>query len=433
MSSLVSLNEMPLNEVKPYVIANVKLQCKKPVTSRVCILGSPGCGKSDLLRQICEENGWGLVVKYLSNLSLEQITGIPCKVEDGDHARFTKPEIFNFDELDYRPENYIEGETVTVLLIDDFHLADKIIQKYLFQLLTYKSINSYKLPKNCAIIMAGNKMTDKALAHTIPAPVMNRIAIYEVKAEPKDWVKNFAFKNNVRHDIISFISSPKGEKYFLQEPIESMPWASPRSWTFLSEQMNEYEEEIGSIPVNNLKFIANSLIGSEFASEFIIYRELFSKWNITKLLGKSSEELKSLFQKEIDKNPIAGYAIINAAVSWLIEMSKKYDFDVETSEVKKIVKFTYDLMTLLLSTKCKGIQIKPLITSGTTYLYTYYKSIPSLQAKKFDKVLTLFMNQMMQQRDIDWIYYEIIACVFDYTISDEDKQKIAEAKESLSV
>lgn len=432
MSSIVSLNEMPLNEVKPYIIANVKLQCKKMTTSRACILGSPGCGKSDLLRQICEENNWGLVVKYLSNLSLEQITGIPCKVEDGDHARFTKPEIFNFDELDYRPENYEPGKTVTVLLIDDFHLADKVTQKYLFQLLTYKAINSYHLPQNCAIIMAGNKMTDKALAHTIPAPVMNRIAVYEVKADPKDWVSNFAFKNNVRHDITSFISS-RGDKYLFQEPIESMPWASPRSWTFLSEQMNEYEEEFGSIPINNLKFIANSLIGSEFASEFIVYRELFSKWDITKMIGKSDNELKSLFEKEINKNPIAGYAVINATMSWLIEKSKNYDFDATTPEVKKIVKFTYNLMTLLLDVKCKGIQIKPLIIAGTTYLYTYYKVLPSLQAKKFDNVIKLFMNQMMQQRDIDWIYYEIIAYVFDYPLSDEDKKKVAEAKAKLNI
>jgi len=432
MASIVSLNEMALNDVKPYVVANVNLQCKKQVTSRACILGSPGCGKSDLLRQICEEQGWGLVVKYISNLSLEQITGIPCKVEDGEHARFTKPEIFNFDELDYRPKDYEVGKTVTVLLIDDFHLADKIIQKYLFQLLTYKAINSYHLPSNCAIIMAGNKMTDKALAHTIPAPVMNRIAVYEVKAEPKDWVVNFAFKNGVRHDITSFISS-RGDKYLFQEPIESMPWASPRSWTFLSEQMDEYEAENGSIPTSQLKFIANSLIGNEFASDFIVYREFFSKWDITKLIGKSDNELKSLFEKEIDKNPLAGYALINATISWLIEKSKSYDFNAETTEVKKIVKFAYNLMTIILGIKCKGIQIKPLIIAGTTYLYTYYRVLPSAKAKKFDNVIKLFMNQMMQQRDIDWIYYEIVSCVFDYQVSAEDKKSIAEAKKNLSI
>lgn len=430
MQDAISLNEMPLNAVKPFVIANVKLQCKRAVTSRACILGSPGCGKSDLLRQICEENKWGLAVKYLSNMSLEQITGIPCRVEDGDHARFTKPEIFNFDELDYMPDGYEAGKSVTVLLIDDFHLADKVMQKYLFQLLTYKSISGYRLPANCAIVMAGNRMTDKALAHTVPAPVMNRIAVYEVKADPKDWVENFAFRHGVRHDVISFISS-RGDKYLFQEPIESAPWASPRSWTFLSEQMDEYEEEFGQLNANDLKFIANSLVGGEFASEFIAYRELFAKWDIGEMAGKSDSELAELFTKEIGRDPIAGYAIVNATVSWLIEKSKAHGFSAEATEVKKAVKFAYGIMSLLLGIKCKGVQIKPLIIAGTTYLYTYCKAIPLAEAKRFDGVIRLFMGQMMRQRDVDWIYYEIIAYVFDYELSDDDKRHVAEAKSRL--
>ena len=432
MKEGLSLNEMPLNGIKPFVIANVKLQCKLRTTARMCIIGSPGCGKSDLLRQICEENGWGLVVKYMSNMSLEQITGIPCKVEDGDHARFTKPEIFNFDELDYTPEGYDSEKTTTVLLIDDFHLADKVIQKYLFQLLTYKAINSYRLPDNCAIILAGNKLSDKALAHTIPAPVMNRISMYEVKADPKDWVDNFAFKHGVRADIISFISS-RGDKYLLQDPIESSPWASPRAWTFLSEQMDQYEELYGEIPTSKLKFIANSLVGNEFGSAFIMYKELFSKWSVEKLKGKTEDELKLLFEKEISKNPIAAYAIINAAMSWLIEESKKKSFDIKDRDVLFAVKFTYELMTIMLKTKCKGVQIKPLVIAGTTYLYAYFKAIPSAEATKFNKVIELFMEQMEKQRPIDWIYYEIICTVFDFKLTDDDKKAIEAAKASLEI
>ena len=132
MSEITGL-EMPINNIKPFIIANVKNQCEKETTARMSIVGAPGCGKSDIMRQICEENGWGLSVKYISNMDLCQITGIPCQVKDGEEAKWTKPEIFNFSNLDYRPNNYKEGETVTVLLIDDFHLADRTIQKYLFE------------------------------------------------------------------------------------------------------------------------------------------------------------------------------------------------------------------------------------------------------------------------------------------------------------
>jgi len=431
MSDSVSL-DMPLNKIKPFVIANVKLQCEKPVTSRICILGSPGCGKSDLMRQICEENGWGLVVKYLSNMSLEQITGIPCRVEDGEHAKFTKPEIFNFDSLDYEPDRYKAGETVTVLLIDDFHLADKIIQKYLFQLLTYKAINSYKLPKNCAIIMAGNKLTDKALAHTIPAPVMNRIAVYGVKADPNDWLTNFAFSHNIRHDITSFISS-RGDKYLYQDPIESEPWASPRSWTFLSEQLDMYEKLYSNMMISDVKKISDSLIGSEFSAEFISYRELFSKWNISKLAAMNEQNLINTFNTEVAKSPIAGYAIVNSTMAWLINETKKLEFNEKLDKTKEVVKAAYKIMTSMLQVKCKGIQIKPLVIAGTTYLYTYGSSLKGNIATKFNNITYMFMSEMKQERSIDWIYYEIISYVFDYPMSKEDKENIEKAKNDLKM
>ena len=431
MANSISL-DMPLNEVKQFLIANVELQCKKDVTARICIMGSPGCGKSDLMRQVCEEKGWGLVVKYLSNMSLEQITGIPCRVEDGEHAKFTKPEIFNFDELDYAPPGYEIGKTKTILLIDDFHLADKIIQKYLFQLLTYKAINSYKLPSNCAIVMAGNKLTDKALAHTIPAPVMNRISVYNVKADPKDWLNNFAFSHGVRHDIMSFIAS-RGDKYLYQEPIESEPWASPRSWTYLSDQLDAYETIYKNPPITDVKRIADGLVGQEFAAEFISYRELFSKWNISTLASMTEDNLIKMFTAEVAKSPIAAYAIINSTMSWLIEETKKLDFDSKRPETEKIVKSAYKIMTSMLQVKCKGIQIKPLIIAGTTYLYSYYNSLKGATATKFNNVTYLFMLEMKQQRSIDWIYYEIIAYVFDYQISKEDKKSIDEAKEALKI
>lgn len=430
--NIVSINEIPLNEVKPFIIANVRLQCKTPVTSRICIVGSPGCGKSDLMRQVCQENNWGLVVKYLSNMPYEQITGIPCKVENGDLAKFTKSELFNFDVMDYQPDNYNPLTTPTVLMIDDFHLADKSIQKYLFQLLTYRAINSYKLTPNVAIVLAGNKMTDRALAHTIPAPVMNRIAVYEVKADSEDWLKNFAFKNGVRHDIMSFIHQ-KGDLYLTQTPVESVPWASPRSWTFLSEQMDEYEELNGSIPISKLSLIANSLIG-DATKEFIAYREIFSKWKIADLQGKTQDDLKIMFQTEVSKNPTAAYAIINMITTWLVNVIKKYNFDINSREISAAAKFAYNVMTLMLTLKLAKGTIKPLVIAGTSYILLYQDhALKTTEAKKFnDIILNKFLGCLQNQRDIDWIYYSIVANIFKYPISKQDEEQIKKAYKNFS-
>ena len=433
----VNHNEIPINDIKPFVISNVKAQCEHYTTARMSIVGAPGCGKSDILRQICEENSWGLSVKYLSNMSLEQITGIPCQVVSGAEARWTKPELFNFSDLEYKPEDYVEGKSVTVLLIDDFHLADRIIQKYLFQLLTYKSLNGYKLPPNTAIILAGNRNTDKALANTIPAPVMNRLSVFEVGATASDWLKNYAFSHNIRNDITSFINS-KGDLFLSQTPIESAPWASPRSWTFLSEQMDSYEKTFGNLSINKLKLIATSLLGSEIASEFIAYRELFSKFDFDKLSKMQMKDIKKYFEDEASKNNSAVYAIINAVSSWMISKIRDYNFDTKRKEVIDIINFTYEIMTTVLGMKVHNIQVKPLVIAGTNYIYKFQEAaiqnIKNLPPNfDFLAILDIFVQNLKKQRDIDWIYYEILAIIFKAKLSESDKKEIEKAKQNLKI
>lgn len=423
-------NMIKLNEVKAYVNSNVMLQCAQLAAPRLAIQGAPGCGKSDIMRQICEENGWLLSVKYLSNMSLEQITGIPCKVENGSTAVWSKPELFNFDNPEYAPEKYEQDKdgTVKVLLIDDFHLADKIMQKYLFQLLTYKSLNGYKLPPNTAIILAGNRIVDKAGANVIPAPVCNRMMFVEVRCDTEDWLNNFAFKNGVREDITSYLYSHT--ENLAGDPIETAAWASPRSWTYLSYQMDAYEKAFGKMSVNDLKIMASGLIGAEYTGKFIEYRELFSKWNFDKLFKMNFERVAAELNKAIEDNPTNVYAIVSAGMSWLFGFYKNKNYNSDDTEVKDAVTFIYDCLTSILSNKKTYRNSRPMVAAGCKYLHDYEKAIIKSN-KKAGSILHLIFTQMKQQRDIDWIFYELIANINDYDLDDEDKEAIAKAKENL--
>lgn len=433
MADAMNTNLIKLNEVKAYVKTNVMLQCAQLAAPRLAIQGAPGCGKSDIIHQMCEENGWMLSAKYLSNMSLEQITGIPCKVENGSTAIWSKPELFNFDEPDYAPENYEQkkDETVKILLIDDFHLADRIMQKYLFQLCTYKSLNGYHLPPNTAIILAGNRNTDKALANPIPAPVCNRLMFVEVRSDVEDWLNNFAFKHGVREDITSYLHQ-HGEGRLSSEPIETAAWASPRSWTYLSYQMDTYEKAYGKISIQDLKIMASGLIGPENASKFIEYRELFAKWNFDKLFSMSFKNVTSEFSREIANNPTDVYAIISAGVGWVLNMYRSVRFNIKDQKLNDAVKFLYECMAWMLAFQDSGIRrnIRPLIAAGCKYIYMFQKAIQQ-QGKKIDSIVSIIFHCMEQERDVDYLFEELIANVIEYKLDQDELQKIAEAKKNL--
>ena len=441
MASTMSATSVKLNNIKAFVKANVQLQCKQAFAPRLAIQGAPGTGKSDIIREICEENGWCLNVKYISNMSLEQITGLPAKVENGSTAIWTKPELFNFDNPEYAPGKYlnatdskVKDETVKVLLIDDFHLADRMIQKYLFQLLTYKSLNGYKLPPNTAILLAGNRNTDKACANTIPAPVCNRMIFVEVHSDVEDWLLNFAFKHGVRTDITSYLHQ-YGDARLSCEPLESAAWASPRSWTYLSYQMDQHEAMFGSISMDDLKVMASGLIGTENAIKFIEYRELFAKWNFDNMIQLPFNKVIKSFEKEVNNNPSEVYAIINSAVSWLLATYRNKEFDIKNHEVITAAEFVYKILTFLITFKNEKSMrnVRPLIAAGLKFIHVFQNSVSEFQKSKNSDLFDMFCNLIAKEStDTDWIFYDLILSVFDIDNRDEEElERIKEAKKNL--
>lgn len=434
MSQSFNTSAVKLNAVKDYVKANVKLQCEQLHAPRLAIQGPPGVGKSDIIRELCEENGWALSVKYLSNMSLEQITGIPCKVESGSTAVWSKPELFNFDNPEYEPECGMSDKVVKVLLIDDFHLADRIMQKYLFQILTYKSLNGYKLPENTAIILAGNRNTDRALANPIPAPVCNRLMFIEVKSDLQDWLNNFAFKHGVRNDITSYLYQ-YGDERLSSEPLESGAWASPRAWTYLSYQMDTFEKMFGKLNITELKNMASGLVGTENAVKFIEYRELFAKWNFNELFRNGTKHAFKQFEAEVNKNITDVYAIISAGTSWLLNIYRDNDYDIDKKEVQDAVQFLYECFMFLMLFPNQMIQrnTRPLIVAGTRYIHMY-NEVVSKKRKiniKQKSLLRAFMVCLKNETDADLIFYELLCNIFDLPIPADEQEQIKAAKKKL--
>jgi len=429
MSKSIGSTAIKLNSVRSYIKANVSLQLAQKAAPRLYMVGAPGCGKSDIVREICQENGWGLIVRYISNMSIEQMTGLPVKPTEGQVATWSVPELFNFNNIEYRPEGYVEGETPTVLLLDDFHLCDRTMQKYMFQLLTYMGLNGYHLPKNTAILLAGNRNNDKAGAMPIPAPVCNRIMFVEVTSDSEDWLQNFALKNDIRGDVCTFIHD-KGDVYLSSEPIETNAWASPRSWTYLAYQMDAYEKMNSNIDLDELRVMACGLLGPEITNQFIMYRELFARWNFDHMVKEPWDQVKARYSKEAEKNPTAVYAIINAGVTWLIKKYKDCKYDTQSPELKKAVKMVYNTLAYLLVLRCNKVNCAPLVAAGTKYIHLYQ------QAQKTGQnavaLIEMIMAEMQQERIVDWIFYELLTEIFNIQLTPEDQKGIENAKKQLA-
>jgi hypothetical protein len=341
------VTEVVLNDSVDYIAANIKQQQHAIESGKGCsvilISGAPGIGKSDLMTQVAEKLHMGLNPQYLGTMLLEQfgmplpMLESPAKVDKSQFQRWSLPEFYSVENLRVKPNPICKEDNWIILFMDDIHLATKTIQTYFFQLLTYRSIHNKKMPNNFVMVAAGNRALDRAGAQPIMAPIVNRFFILDVRAEAKDWINNFALSYGIRHDIVSFIELYP--EMIQSEPLESKPWASPRSWTYFSDALNEMEL-VKKLDIGEYLNLGKGHIGLEYASKFSEYIQLFTKWDSKSFL---SGQIPLPDFKTLSK--IENYTFMSSLIAELLKdlRSEKSDKLRPESEIKlAIVKVMFN-------------------------------------------------------------------------------------------
>jgi hypothetical protein len=237
----------------------------------VMIWGSPGIGKSDLIRQKAAQRGEDLIDMRLSQLESVDLRGIPSL--DREHGRTV-----------WNPPAELPYEGKGILFLDEINSAPQSTTAAAYQLILDRKLGSYEIPPGWKIIAAGNRITDRAIVNPMPTPLKNRFAhlVYEVHND--DWLE-WAIKNNIETEIISFIrfrpmllnefephSNTREENERIKRLKDANAFATPRSWFFLSRSMakginKEVEFEV-----------ITSIVGEQAAAEFTgflrYYRDL---------------------------------------------------------------------------------------------------------------------------------------------------------------
>jgi hypothetical protein len=256
------------------------LKSKRPIF----IWGPPGIGKSDIIKQLGTELDAHVIDVRLSLWEPTDIKGIPYFDSNDGTMRWAPP-----SELPSK--EFAKNHKQIILFMDELNSAAPSVQAAAYQLVLNRKVGTYELPDNVVMVAAGNRETDKGVTYRMPAPLANRFVHLEMAVDWDDYF-DWAAENKIHKDVVGFLTFSKKDLYDFDPKSSSRAFATPRSWSFVSELLTD--DDVDS---DTLTDLVSGSIGEGLAIKFMAHRKHASKMpNPTDIL---SGKVKKMDSKEI--------------------------------------------------------------------------------------------------------------------------------------
>ena len=223
----------------------------------VFLWGPPGIGKSDIVKQIGEDAGREVIDIRLPLWEPTDIKGIPYYNADSKTMVWAPP-----SEMPQDPES------TAIIFLDELNSAPPAVQAAAYQLILNRRVGTYKLPKGVDIVAAGNRDGDRGVTFRMPSPLANRFLHLEAKVDFDDW-QEWAVLNKMHPEVVGYVSFAKQDLYDFDPKGSSKSFATPRSWSFVSELLEDDDTD-----TDTLTDLVSGAIGDGLAIKFMAHRKI---------------------------------------------------------------------------------------------------------------------------------------------------------------
>lgn len=196
-------------------------------------LGAPGLGKSQLIMQLGEKYGYKVIDLRLAQMSEVEIGGLIYPNEDRTKTKWLAPEILPDEERDGKK---------TILLLDEITSCPKRVQVAAYQLILDRRVGQYRLPEGTFVIALGNREDDEGVFVRLAAPLADRFEIHNIDMDFEVWKEDFAIPRGIHKDVLRYLSCYPASLHTQQRDRGEMIFATPRSWTRVSEILSCAED-----------------------------------------------------------------------------------------------------------------------------------------------------------------------------------------------
>lgn len=337
----------------------------------VMLHGSPGIGKSDIIRQLAEEmiTRWLRDELKVSDKEFEERFPIEMRkrLQDIRLTTIDAPDLRGLPNFDhekkrtvwYTPEFYPDedDEGPGILFFDELKAAERRLQASTYSILLERRIGNYQVPKRWMIIAASNDMEHGAISYDSGTALNDRLIHLKVVSNKEAFI-DYAMKNDFANEIIVTVKS-----HDLLENCEERITKnhdigySPRGW----ERVNYFYKRIKDRTA--LENIVNGIIGQHAAAVFFdVVEQMKSNTSVEDLLKAKPKERKKLYPENI----FAMRGLLFSLANYITDaesVEKVFEIITEIEDLDTVPN-TAELMTTGMDLALKRISEKDLIEAA---------------------------------------------------------------------
>lgn len=259
-----------------------------------CMLwGSPGIGKSAIVKQAAKELNLSIIDLRLPQLEPPDVRGIPVPDHKTGKARWFYP--------DYLPDS---GNGI--LFLDEIDKAAIATKNAALQLVLDREIGSYKLPSGWGIIAAGNQIEDESFSAPLGAALCNRMIHLNIEPDIESWLI-WAREYGIVNSIMGYLSFRPEHLYHYNSGDTAFP--SPRSWEMLNTMLDDIDN------IHEQYELFRAVVGDVVAIEYRAWLGIYKNVKVEDIILKG--ELPNLTNLEHGKEKSFMYAIAMSVAHYI--------------------------------------------------------------------------------------------------------------------
>lgn len=233
------------------------------------LLGSPGTGKSDLIKSIAAQLKLKVIDLRLSQCDPTDLAGFPTIDDVTGKAGYRPMDTFPI-EGDEIPDGY-KG---WLLFLDEINHAPPAVQKAAYKLILDRQVGMYNLHEKVSVVTAGNLETDNAMVEEMSTALQSRMVHFELAVDAEEWLL-WATNAQLDHRVLGYLNWRNEKLHQFDPDHNDRTFACPRTWEFASRLI----KGIKTLERKHMAMLAGTIsegVAREFYGFSEIYKDLIT-------------------------------------------------------------------------------------------------------------------------------------------------------------